>query len=596
MAEYEAKVRAEAPINFDLTNVRESVKGLSNMESRLNQLSQVLYRDLVAKKQREGEEYAVKNRPSVKQIAVAVAKGEDVKKLFAKQGTVFGDSARVVQAELFRQDISQNLDRRISDVLTAIDRGAYEVDAETFANDIQAEIDGAYNVIAEIDPKAALKFKAHGSTVTNTVYEKLNAKQTERLFEEKKATVELQKNAYATLLSENLKISNGDFASAVARSMSVKQDLVNAYEALPLGMTDADWTAITKLEQEVYVNSAVSIIATNKKLMNNFDDTYQGLLSNNPPQELDFYKYLPETAKLDIAQKAKEAFSNEYDIKTKQYTLQNRNAQKKVAALESAWSELQKKTDIDDPDREKKIKQIESDLERITLTNPEVYSRDSFRKFTEGEYREINELEPDVRDIKRRISNQEFPDWADVVETARREYPNTFQNEREIRDVLGDYFLDEAKRAIDTVSDDIVNDNMFIHQTSSERNALRQRLKRRINNQIAENQRKNRELAEGEKPYTTDAREIGMELLKRTESIAGQQVELSKIQNNLQTIVTNNRIIGLNPSASTFKLNEEDDKLLRKKLSKKEYNTFITLYQELEVKRSEIAQLGAGLF
>ena len=596
MAEYESKVRAEAPIDLDLTNVRESVKGLSNMESRLNQLSQVLYRDLYAKKQREGEEYAVKNRPSVKQIADAVAKGEDVKKLFAKQGTVFGDSARVVQAELFRQDVSQNLDRRISDVITAIDRGAYDVDAETFANDIQAEIDGAYNVIAEIDPKAALKFKAHGSTVTNAVYEKLNAKQTERLLEEKKATVELQKNAYATLLSENLKISNGDFASAVARSMSVKQDLVNAYEALPLGMTDADWTAITKLEQEVYVNSAVSIIATNKKLMNNFDDTYQGLLSNNPPQELDFYKYLPETAKLDIAQKAKEAFSNEYDIKTKQYTLQNRNAQKKVAALESAWSELQKKTDIDDPDREKKIKQIEVDLQRITLTNPEVYSRESFRKFTEGEYKEINELEPDVIAIKRRIGNQEFPDWADVVETAMREYPNTFQNEREIRDVLGDYFLDEAKRAIDTVSDDIVNNQMFIHQSSTERNALRQRLKRRINNQIAENQRKNRELAEGEKPYTTDPKEVGMELLKRTESIAGQQAELSKIQNNLQTIVTNNRIVGLNPSSSIFVIDEYADKLLRKKLSKKEYNAFITQYKELEVKRNEITQLGEGLF
>lgn len=596
MAEYESKVRAEAPMDLDLINVRESVKGLSNMESRLNQLSQVLYRDLYAKKQREGEEYAVKNRPSVKQIADAVAKGEDVKKLFAKQGTVFGDSARVVQAELFRQDVSQNLDRRISDVITAIDRGAYDVDAETFANDIQAEIDGAYNVIAEIDPKAALKFKAHGSTVTNAVYEKLNAKQTERLLEEKKATVELQKNAYATLLSENLKISNGDFASAVARSMSVKQDLVNAYEALPLGMTDADWTAITKLEQEVYVNSAVSIIATNKKLMNNFDDTYQGLLSNNPPQELDFYKYLPETAKLDIAQKAKEAFSNEYDIKTKQYTLQNRNAQKKVAALESAWSELQKKTDIDDPDREKKIKQIEVDLQRITLTNPEVYSRESFRKFTEGEYKEINELEPDVIAIKRRIGNQEFPDWADVVETAMREYPNTFQNEREIRDVLGDYFLDEAKRAIDTVSDDIVNNQMFIHQSSTERNALRQRLKRRINNQIAENQRKNRELAEGEKPYTTDPKEVGMELLKRTESIAGQQAELSKIQNNLQTIVTNNRIVGLNPSSSIFVIDEYADKLLRKKLSKKEYNAFITQYKELEVKRNEITQLGEGLF
>jgi len=512
MAEYQSKVRAEAPMDLDLTNVKSSVQGLSNMESRLNQLSQVLYRDLYAKKQREGEEYAVKNRPSLKQIADAVAKGEDVKQLFAKQGTVFGDSARVVQAELFRQDLSQNLDRRISDVLTAIDRGAYDVDAETFANDIQAEIDGAYNVLADIDPKAALKWKAHGATVTNTVYDKLNSKQTERYVEEKKATLELQKNAYGTLLAENLTRANGDFAEAIARSMSVKQDLVDAYEALPIGMTDAGWTEIMNLEQEVYKNATTQIIQNTPKLRNNFDNVYSNLIVNNPPKELDFYRYLPEQTKMEIVERVQALNAQQYDIATKQYTLRERNAQQSVAKLKNEFTRLENKTDMDDPDRAEKLKALDLEIERLSVLHPNSVSLSDWNSYKNKEYQDINEFDDDAREIRNKIKQQQFADYPSLEEYVLKNYPTKFATPNEVSATFGKLFDKENESYIDTVSYDTVVEVAPPYYSSTDLRNMKERLSRRIRSVIADNQAFNATVEDPSQMKTTDAKIIADEL------------------------------------------------------------------------------------
>ena len=170
MAEdYKSTVRATGPQALDLTNIREAQSASSSLESRLSQASQILFKDLVSQKAREGEEFAVKNQVSVKQVAAAVEKGEDVRKLFAQPGTVFGDSAKTIQAELFRQEVSQDLDRNVAAVLTSIDRGTYDGNANDYAEAVQAEIDGIANVLGDIDPKSAVKFKAHGATLSNTI-------------------------------------------------------------------------------------------------------------------------------------------------------------------------------------------------------------------------------------------------------------------------------------------------------------------------------------------------------------------------------------------------------------------------------------------
>jgi len=597
MAEdYQSSVRATSPQALDLSNVEIAARSMGNLENRLNQVSQILYRDLTQKAIREGREYAVKNPVSTKQVADAVAKKEDVKKLFAAPGTVFGDNARVVQAELFRQDVSQNLNKRVSDVLTAIDRGMYEGDANQFASSIEAEIDGVYNVIAELDPDAALKFKAHGATVSNTVYDKLITKQTEQFLAEKKAVAETQVTAYSNVLSANLVKTRGDFAAAIALSASIKQDLFDAFEALPGGMNDKHLNDIMKLEQEVFANTATSIVQNTPKLRNNFDDVYYQLMTNEPPEELDFYKYLPETTKLEIVDKVQKLNTSNYDVSTKQYTLEKRQAQKDVANLKLQWQELQNTTDINNPNRQDALDSIEQDIERLTLVYPEVITSEGWRKYKDGEFKEVNMFDANALELRTMINNQEFADWSDVVEYALRQYPQTFNSVEEVEATFGKYFLDENEKYVDNVAYDIVTDTMFAYYSTSDRKMLRDRLIRRVKNIISDNRKRNQSLAEGELEFTTDAREIANNLLQQTKGIGKKNEEMSVLQNGMNEILREAKIMSIDPTDSSFVLSDAQDKLLKSKLDDDEYNSFITNYELLMKKREEAINLGEALF
>jgi len=594
--EYRRSLLGTTGSNLEYSNIEEGVRSSRRMQDRLSQLSQFAFRDLTEQATRQGQEYAVKNRPSLKQIGDAVRKGEDVKALFAQPGTVFGDNARVMQAELFRQDVSQNLNNRIADVINAVDRGMYEGDANEFADSIQAEIDGIYNVLADIDPQAGLKFKAHGVTLSNTVYEKILGKQTEQFIAEKEAAVETQKQAYATLLSANLVKTNGNFAQAVALTMSVKQDLFDAYDALPSGITDASYNDVMALEQEVYKNSATSIIQNNPMLRNNFDDVYYNLMNNTPPEQLDFYRYLPETTKLEIVQQVKDMHAQNYDIATKTYALEERNNKSRLAVLKSEWQDLQDTTDLDDPNRQEKLYQIEAEVEMMSKTHPSVVNMIGWRKYKDGEFEEINRFDPDATEIRRMIDNQEFADWSSLEEYAIKTYPYKFTSIDEVEATFGEYFLNENKRYISAVADDIVNNKMFAYYTTTDKRDLHNKIVRQVKNTINTNTKLNQQAAEGEPLLTTDAKEIANELLKRTEQVKPLDQDIFALQSSMQDYVTKAKIMKFNTTDPDFVMNEKIDKILKNTLDKDEYTDFMTLYQQLLLKRQEVIDLGYTLF
>ena len=594
--EYRRSLLGTVGPKLEYSNIEEEIRSSRRMQDRLSQLSQYAFRDLTQTAQRQGQEYAVKNRPSLKQISDAVRKGEDVKALFAQPGTVFGDNARVMQAELFRQDVSQNLNNRIADVINAIDRGMYDGDANEFADSIQAEIDGIYNVLADIDPQAGLKFKAHGVTLSNTVYEKILGKQTEQFIAAKEAAVKTQKQAYSTLLSANLIKSNGNFAQAVALTMSVKQDLFDAYDALPTGMTDVHYNDITALEQEVFKNSTAQIIQNTPKLRNNFDNVYSSLIVNNPPEELDFYRYLPEQTKMEIVESVQALNAQQYDIATKQYTLRERNAQQSVARLKNEFTRLENKTDIDDPDRVEKLKALDVEIERLSVLHPNSVSLSDWNSYKNKEYQDINEFDDDAREIRNKIKQQQFPDYPSLEEYVLKNYPTKFATPNEVSATFGKLFDKENESYIDTVSYDTVVEVAPPYYSSTDLRNMKERLSRRIRSVIADNQAFNATVEDPSQMKTTDAKIIADELKSLTTDLQSQRNKLSDVIAGMQSVLDSNKLRLITVDENLDLSNETTNKAIKKKLSKKDYEAFVQNYQQMKNMIDNIKNLGEGIF
>lgn len=594
--EYRRSLLGTTALKLEYSNIEEGIRSSRDMQSKLNQMSQYAFRDLTEAATRQGQEYAVKNRPSLKQISDAVRKGEDVKALFAQPGTVFGDNARVMQAELFRQDVSQNLNNRIADVINAIDRGMYDGDANDFADSIQAEIDGIYNVLADIDPQAGLKFKAHGVTLSNTVYEKILGKQTEKFIAEKEAAVETQKQAYATLLSANLIKSKGNFTQAVALTMSVKQDLFDAYDALPTGLMDSHYNDIMALEQEVYKQSTMSIIQNSPQLRNNFDGVYSNLIVNNPPAELDFYRYLPEQTKMEIVESVQALNAQEYDIATKQYTLKERNAKQSLAKLKNEFTKLENTTDIQDPNRQEKLKSLDAQIERLSQIHPDSVSLSEWNSYKNKEYQEINEFDDDALEIRKKIQRQEFPDYAALEEYVLKNYPTKFSTPNEVSATFGKLFIKENETYISNVAHDVIVEVAPSHYTTTQLKSMKERLLVRILNTIAENEDFNSTIEDPSQMKSTDAKVIANELKTLTKEIDMKKADLNNFMSGMQTILDDNKVRLITVDKYLDLNHESTRKTLQKKLGKKGYEQFANEYQKMKNMMIEIDNLGEGIF
>jgi len=594
--EYRRSLLGTTAPKLEYSNIEEGIRSSRDMQSKLNQMSQYAFRDLTESATRQGQEYAVKNRPSLKQISDAVRKGEDVKALFAQPGTVFGDNARVMQAELFRQDVSQNLNNRIADVINAIDRGMYDGDANDFADSIQAEIDGIYNVLADIDPQAGLKFKAHGVTLSNTVYEKILGKQTEKFIAEKEAAVETQKQAYATLLSANLIKSKGNFTQAVALTMSVKQDLFDAYDALPTGLMDSHYNDIMALEQEVYKQSTMSIIQNSPQLRNNFDGVYSNLIVNNPPAELDFYRYLPEQTKMEIVESVQALNAQEYDIATKQYTLKERNAKQSLAALKNEFTKLENTTDVQDPDRQEKLKALDAQIERLSQIHPDSVSLSEWNSYKNKEYQEINEFDDDALEIRKKIQQQEFADYAALEEYVLKNYPTKFSTPNEVSATFGKLFLKENEGYLSNVAHEFTAEIAPAHYTTTQLKSMKERILIRIRNTISENEAFNATVEDPSQMKSTDAKVIANELKALTKNIEQKKSDLNDFMAGMQAILDSNKVRLITVDKTLDLNNDSTRKTIQKKLGKKQYEQFVNEYQKMKNMMIEIDNLGEDVF
>ena len=429
--EYRRSLLATTAPRLEYSNIEEGIRSSRQMQDRLSQLSQFAFRDMTSAAAREGQEYAVQNQVSLKQIADSLKKGEDVKKLFAEPGTVFGDSARVMQADLFRQDLTQNLTKRISEASIAIDNGLFEMDADEFANVIQAEIDGAYGVLADVDPEQALKFKATGVTLSNSVYEKVLKKQTADYIANLETNSDALEASYKITLADNLRLTNGNFPQAVLRSMPAKQLVMDSYDVLPGVKGEARVQKLANLEQEVYTESAINIIATDPALLDDYN-VYNGLLKNEPIEQLDFYRYLTPENKTKVLQGARKALKERNELEKQLLDKQTRDDILEVNQLALDYE------DTKDPE-------TLNQLIEISERNPNALKADDINKIKTNSYKVAPEREftQDVDLIKEQIDNDAFASVDDLYKYAR----NKGYSDVEINKLFGGYFASKRIRA-----------------------------------------------------------------------------------------------------------------------------------------------------
>lgn len=429
--EYRRSLLGTTAPKLEYSNIEEGIRSSRQMQDRLSQLSQFAFRDLTSQAAREGQEYAVQNQVSLKQIADSLKKGEDVKKLFAEPGTVFGDSARVMQADLFRQDLTQSLTKRITEASIAIDNGMFEMDADQFANVIQAEIDGAYGVLADVDPQQALKFKATGVTLSNSVYEKVLKKQTADYITNLETNSDTLENSYKVILADNLRLTNGNFPQAVLRSMPAKQLVMDSYDVLPGVKGEARVQKLATIEQEVYTESAINIIATDPALLDDYN-VYNGLLKNEPVEQLDFYRYLTPENKTKVLQGARKALKDRNELEKQLLDKQTKDDVLEVNALTLEYE--------DTKDAETLNKLIE-----ISERNPNALKADDISKIKNNTYKVEPEREftQDVDLIKEQIDNDAFASVGDLYKYAR----NKGYSDVEINKLFGGYFASKRIRA-----------------------------------------------------------------------------------------------------------------------------------------------------
>ena len=284
---------------------RQALNSSQSLEKRLDSISEFALGKLTEKASTEGQLYAVKNAPTLEQVTTAVGRGEDVNALFEKEGSVFGDSARKVQAELFRQDSYSTFSRRVEEMSSALDSSGVISfdDVDAMGLNLQAEINGTYDVLKNIDPEQALKFNAQANILGNTLYEKVNLKALKlqgeiKLEEAKDFQKSYESNFIMTLIG-----ANGDLATTKVKMAGDKRDLRDSYALVKGGVKligDMDL-----LEDALMVQAAGKILASDPKYYNNFSKTYRQLSTNNPPEELAFFNSLDRTSQLKVLQGAR---------------------------------------------------------------------------------------------------------------------------------------------------------------------------------------------------------------------------------------------------------------------------------------------------
>ena len=221
----------------ELTNVasQQALRSSQTLEGRLDKLSSYFYEELKQDAITQGELYAVKNAPTLAQITDAIANDQDVNAYFAEGGSYYGNAARKVQSDLLRQDSIAMYLNTAERIKIGLDNKAISLDeVDNLVNTLQAEMDGTYDVLASINPDAALKYNAQASTIGHDVFNKANEVASKAAYELKVEGIKQFETDYTSALEDKLKTTNDPYQAFYVLK-HIRNDVVASYGMLSDG-------------------------------------------------------------------------------------------------------------------------------------------------------------------------------------------------------------------------------------------------------------------------------------------------------------------------------------------------------------------------
>jgi hypothetical protein len=300
---YERSSRAD----FD-TSLRSSLSDVAlrqstKLEQRLDRLSSYFYENLKGQAKTEGQLYGIKTKPSREQIAVALNRGDDASTLFAEGGTIFGDAAREVQGEMYRQDLESEMLNFSSQTLQAMKTGALTIeDPNAFAEELESRIEGYATVLEKVSPTQAVKFKASQYTIGNKLYEKANDLLISRATAQAQASINQNIKDYEILLTNALLASDGSIIDAESIMMPAEGNIADLIKRVPDNYVD-NVNTLRAAQQNAYKSALITYIDEMKSTfvpqgsdlftelrkgnVGKFSDVYMGLLDADQRVELE---------------------------------------------------------------------------------------------------------------------------------------------------------------------------------------------------------------------------------------------------------------------------------------------------------------------
>ena len=164
-------LESQTPLRF--TSLQEATRASQTLSARLDRISDFAFEKMTQEAERKGKMFGVQNRPTLEQISIAVQNDQDINELLAEPGTVQGDAARAVQAQMLKQDLLNDLTARFSDIDQQIEAGM--LSKSDVITEMNAAIEGYSRIIGQVDPDQELKFRASASTVGFQSVAKANA-------------------------------------------------------------------------------------------------------------------------------------------------------------------------------------------------------------------------------------------------------------------------------------------------------------------------------------------------------------------------------------------------------------------------------------
>tara|TARA_R110002020_G_scaffold472589_1_gene700883 strand:+ start:2164 stop:3867 length:1704 start_codon:yes stop_codon:yes gene_type:complete len=267
---YERSARLLNVPNVTDVGSRQALQASQSLQQRLDNISKFALGKLQDKATQEGQMYGVKNAPTLEQITRAVQQNQNVNELFAEEGSVFGNAAREVQADLFRQDSVATFLNKATIAKEGIKEKliTYQ-DAENIANELQADVNATFDIISGINPEAAVKFNAQASKIGYEVINAARLKAASVEYENQKAQIEQFSNNYLDDFEANL-FQNKDLVKTMIVTQDIRNDVVNAFGILREPKKEVE---LYKSENKIIQKYIVSQIAEKDTIMQFKDGT-----------------------------------------------------------------------------------------------------------------------------------------------------------------------------------------------------------------------------------------------------------------------------------------------------------------------------------